>query len=116
MKHLTTSLIVGACLLVSSAGVVFATDPHKLTGAAPTGQTGTTGQGTGQMPGVASCGGSVTVGGITFTESPPNGTVGSNPNSPFFGGKTYAGAGVGSPTNTHANSQYDNACLQTTVP
>jgi hypothetical protein len=115
MKHLTTSLIIGACLLVSSAGVVFATDAHRITGAAPTGQTGTTGP-AGSTPGVASCGSLVTVGGITFTESPPNGTVGSNPNSPFFGGKTYAGAGVGNLANTHSNSQYDNACLQTTVP
>jgi len=29
MKHVVASLTIGACLLLSSAGVVFAVDPHK---------------------------------------------------------------------------------------
>ena len=34
-KHLIVSLTIGACLLLPSAGVVFATDPHKASPAAP---------------------------------------------------------------------------------
>ena len=119
MKYLISSVTIGACLLLSSAGDVFAQNPHPL---------GTTGQlGTGSTTGIASCGGSQT--------SPP-GQV-SNPttnNSPFPVGSPpavntmgsvskYAGAGSGNygagttgTPNTHANSQYDNACLRHQVP
>jgi len=43
MKHLIVSLTIGTCLLFSSAGVVFANDPHPMTN--PTGQPGTGGRG-----------------------------------------------------------------------
>jgi hypothetical protein len=33
MKHVIASITIGVCLLFPSAGVVFATDPHKFTGA-----------------------------------------------------------------------------------
>ena len=109
MKHLTTSLIIGACLLVSSAGVVFAADAHKVMGTK--GQNGTGGAG------VAGCTG---VGADSAQPSPPGQVGNLNTNSPFptVGGSpnsppNYAGAAAnpGSETNTHANSQYDNACL-----
>ena len=35
MKHVVASLTIGACLLVSSAGVVFAVDAHKAPGGGP---------------------------------------------------------------------------------
>jgi hypothetical protein len=104
MKHVVASLTIGACLLLSSAGVVFADNPHPP---GTSGQLGTTGQGLSQVPGVASCGGS---------QPSPLGQA-NNPdnNSPFPAmGKTpspnYAGTS-GSQSNPHANSQYDNACL-----
>jgi len=104
MKHLTTSLIVGACLLVSSAGVVFATDPHKLVPGS-TGQPGAGGVG-------ISCGGGGT-NGATVTP-PPGQANNSSVNSPFNdASKVYAGAGAGnSGANPKANSQYDVACFQ----
>jgi hypothetical protein len=108
MKHLTTSLIIGACLLVSSAGVVFATDAHKAPGGTK-GQNGTGGSG------VAGCNG-----GSGGAQASPPGQVDSlNTNSPFptagnpFPSKVYAGSGAGnSGANPKANSQYDNACFQ----
>lgn len=109
MKHVVASLTIGACLLLSSPGVVFAANPHPP---GTSGQLGTTGQGLSQTSGVASCGGvqSSPPGqvGNTNTNSPFP-TAGGNPNSP----PNYAGAAAnpGSETNTHANSQYDNACL-----
>jgi hypothetical protein len=110
MKHPTTSLIIGACLLFASAGVVFATDAHKVSGMK--GQNGTTGQGLNQTSGAASCGGA--------QSSPPGQANNPDNNSPFptAGNPSptpnYAGAALnpGSPSNTHANSQYDNACFQ----
>ena len=115
MKHLIVSLTIGACLLLSSAGDVFAQNPHPP---------GTTGQlGTGSTTGIASCGGSQT--------SPPGQTTNTTTHSPFpaSGGAvgssagTYAGSPTGpgnygagttgtANTNTAANSQYDLACLQ----
>jgi hypothetical protein len=114
MKHLTTSLIIGACLLLSSAGVGLAEDPHPFT-------TGTSGTGQpGSNNGIA-CGGMVTIPGTTtmVTLSSTPGKAGSNPNAPFgSSGKKYAGAGAGNsganPT-SHANSTYDVACFQQSV-
>jgi hypothetical protein len=104
MKHLIVSLTIGACLLVSSAGVVFATDPHSLVPDS-TGQPGTGGVG-------ISCGGT----GINGTPTPPSGqTHNSSVNSPFNApSKKYAGAGAGNSgvNSMHANSQYDVACFQ----
>jgi hypothetical protein len=110
MKHLTTSLIIGACLLLSSAGVVFATDPHVAPSANGSGQPGTNGVG-------MSCGGMGTNG--TAVTPPPGQAINSSINSPFKAtSKKYAGAGAGNsganstgPTG-HANSQYDVACFQ----
>jgi hypothetical protein len=111
MKYLISSVTIGACMLLFSAGDVFAHSPPV-----PTGQQGTGGTG------VASCGGS---------QPSPSGQANNTTNSPFPGGandvvnKTgsvskYAGAGTQGnygagttmTTNTAANSQYDVACLQ----
>jgi len=113
MKYLISSITIGACLLLSSAGDVFAVQ-----------------QGTGGT-GVASCGSSITIGLNTFTQASPPGQANNTTNSPFPGPggvvnkngavSKYAGAGSGNygagpipgaTPNTHANSQYDVACLQ----
>ena len=111
MKHLIVSLTIGACLLLPSAGVVFAENPH---GAAATlgvtkGQPGTQ---PGGASGGASCG--------TLTGGAPPGQLGVgglSSNSPFaldaMGlSKNYAGSAGNSGSNAHANSQYDVACFQ----
>ena len=121
MKHVVASLTIGACLLLSSAGVVFAANAHKETTGSGTGAPGIQ-NGTGGT-GVASCGGTQT--------SPPGQTTNTTTHSPFpaSGGAvgssagTYAGSPTGpgnygagttgtANTNTAANSQYDLACLQ----
>ena len=112
MKYLISSITIGACLLLSSAGDVFA------------GQQGTGGTG------VASCGSSITIGLNTFTQASPPGQDNHTSNSPFPGpggvvnptgavskyagaGKGNYGAGQGGGAGTpNANSQYDVACLQ----
>ena len=110
MKYLLTSVTIGACLLLSSAGVVFA------------GQQGTGGTG------VAGCGSGTTANpitqpsplgqqGNTHTKSPfPTSPAGTNSGSAAgkyagMGPNGNYGAGTGTTPNTHANSQYDNACL-----
>jgi hypothetical protein len=127
MKHLTTSLIIGACLLVSSAGVVFADPPpHGSLGphpggnaGLPNGQPGTQPAGTPQTG--ASCG--TLAGGIgppgQAISTSTGSSISSSTNSPFaldaMGmSKNYAGsADAGSSSkNAHANSQYDVACFQ----
>ena len=124
MKHLISSVTIGACLLLSSAGDVFAQtgNPHggpaNLT--ANGGQLGTFGG----ASGVANCGAQSSPPGQgtamdpnTHTNSPfPTGGIGSNPN-PGSAAGNYAGAGSGNygtgnvpgSPNPHANSQYDNA-------
>jgi hypothetical protein len=117
MKHVAASLTIGACLLLSSAGVVFAANPHGGP-AKGAGQLGTGGTG------AAACGPSTTGG---PTQPSPPGQVGNlNTNSPFptsaagpNSPPNYAGAGTGNygagttgVPNPHANSQYDNACFQ----
>jgi hypothetical protein len=54
MKHVVASLTIGACLLLSSAGVVFAVDPHKDAAGVKvaTAQSGTTGLAGMSKPGV----------------------------------------------------------------
>ena len=120
MKYLISSITIGACLLLSSAGDVFA------------GQQGTGGTG------VAGCGGTPGVGpavqpspkgqiGNTTTHSPfpTNGGITGTMTPPMTNPGSAAGTYAGSPTgpgnygagttgvpNTHANSQYDLACLQ----
>ena len=110
MKYLISSITMGACLLLSSAGDVFA------------GQQGTGGTG------VASCGAAGPLPN-TIQASPP-GQDNHTSNSPFPGpggvvnptgavskyagaGKGNYGAGQGGGAGTpNANSQYDVACLQ----
>jgi len=115
MKYLISSITIGACLLLSSAGDVFAVQ-----------------QGTGGT-GVASCGSSITIGLNTFTQASPPGQANNTTtnNSPFPVGvngvvnmngavSKYAGAGKGNygagqgggAGTPNANSQYDVACLQ----
>jgi hypothetical protein len=119
MKHLIPSVTIGACLLLSSAGAVFAANPHggpaKGAGQLGTGGTGAAGCSLAQPspPGQ--------VGNLT-TNSPfptsPGGSPNSQPNysgtgPPIIGGGTgNYGAGTTGVPNTHANSQYDNACLR----
>jgi hypothetical protein len=111
MKHVVASLTIGACLLLSSAGDVFAGNPHPVSPSVGGGQLGTVGSAL--LPGnggTAACAGGGGAGSppgqlVTGAETPTS-------NSPFVTSKTYAGAGVGNPDNSHANSQYDNACLR----
>ena len=116
MKHLIVSLTIGACLLLPSAGVVFAADPHGMAPLSPKGQPGTQ---PGGASGGASCG--------TLTGGAPPGQLagGLASMSPFALDaavpqiqKNYAGTptnpGVlnGAPASPHSNSQYDVACFQ----
>ena len=121
MKHLLSSVTIGACLLLFSAGAVFAANPHGGP-AKGMGQLGTGGTG------AASCG--ATVAGVTQA-SPPGQRGNLTTNSPFptsaagpnsqpnysgtegliGGGTGNYGAGTTGVPNTHANSQYDLACL-----
>jgi hypothetical protein len=117
MKHLITSVTIGACLLLSSAGVVFAAqigNPHGGAVAGAGGQLGT-----GSSTGVAGCGPG---------QPSPSGQALNTTNSPFPAGNPpapnptgavskYAGAGDGSygansPAAPNVNSQYDNACYR----
>jgi hypothetical protein len=109
MKHVTTSLIIGACLLLPSAGVVFAENPHGA--AAGLGVTkGQPGTQPGGASGGASCG--------TLTGGAPPGQLGAgglSSMSPFALDaavpqiqKNYAGTPTNpgnSANNAHANSQ-----------
>ena len=117
MKHLISSVTIGACLLLSSAGEVFAQaatgNPHGSAVMGAGGQLGT-----GSSTGVAGCG--------TGQPSPPGQALNGSNSSPFPGANgmvnptgaasKYAGAGKGSygansPADPNVNSQYDNACL-----
>jgi hypothetical protein len=114
MKHAIASLTIGACMLLSSAGVVFAENPHgAAAGLGVTkGQPGTQPSG---APGGASCG--------TLTGGAPPGQLGAgglSSMSPFALDavglqKNYAGTPTNpgnSASNPNANSQYDVACFQ----
>ena len=116
MKHVLASLTVGACLLLLSASVVFAENPHMGSSKGQPGTTagvncGTTSAGTLATPGNAALSP-----GAPFNEPAPAGT------SPTGGkaGQVYAGSAT-SPTMTNgqassnAVSQYDIACLQVTT-
>jgi hypothetical protein len=103
MKQLLTSLTIGACLVLPSAGVVLAANPHPST---------TTGTGQPGSNNGISC--NVTVG-------PGPGGSANGLGSPFNPSVTppYAG-NPGNPTSApgtnantaHAVSQYDVACFQ----
>ena len=114
MKHLIVSLTIGACLLLSSAGVVFAVDAHKASTSSGTGAPGRNGT-NGSM--VASCGSGGT-GGVG-TQAGPSGQAHNNSaTSPFNSVKVYAGSGAGNSDSAGGvpASQYDNACFQNQVP
>ena len=113
MKHVVASLTIGACLLLPSAGVVFADNPHGA--AAGLGVTkGQPGTQPGGAPGGAACG--------DLSGGAPPGQLagGLSSNSPFALDavglqKNYAGTPTNpgnSASNAHANSQYDVACFQ----
>jgi len=117
MKYVAASLTIGACLLLSSAGVVLAENPHGAAAelGVTKGQPGTQPSG---APGGASCG--------TLTGGAPPGQLGGglSSNSPFALDaigmqKNYAGTPTNpgnSTSNAHANSQYDVACFQHQPP
>jgi hypothetical protein len=110
MKHLTASLAMSACLLLASAGVALAANPHPFT---------TSGKGQPGSNNGISCGGANATsapsgaangGGSPFNPDPtkPNGiTYAGNPGNP-----TAQPGGVGNPL--HSVSQYDVACFQAT--
>ena len=120
MKHLISSVTIGACLLLSSAGHVFAqpatNNPHGSAVAGVGGQLGT-----GSSTGVAGCGfgqpSPLGHQGLNTTNSPfPTGNPPAPPNQTGAVSK-YAGAGDGSygansPAAPNVNSQYDNACYR----
>jgi hypothetical protein len=116
MKYLISSVTIGACLLLSSAGDVFAQNPpfHSVSPSSGGGQLGTVGS---SVPspngGTASCGGT--------QPSPPgqalnnNGTLNSSPFPQGAGGVVNMSGSVSkyaSSSTGHNNSQYDNACLR----
>jgi hypothetical protein len=119
MKYLISSVTIGACLLLSSAGDVFAQNPHPVSPSMGGGQLGTVATGA-PMPngGIASCGGTAPSGGTEF--SPPgqaanNGKLNSSPFPQGMGGVVNTMGSVSkyaSSTTGHNNSQYDNACLR----
>jgi hypothetical protein len=113
MKHLIASLTIGACLLLPSAGVVFAEALHGSLGPHTGGNAGMLNGQPGTGGGGASCVGGGGAG------SPPGQVLSndrsSSTNSPFIVQQSYAGAGAGNPSapdSVHANSQYDVACFQ----
>jgi hypothetical protein len=109
MKHVIASVTIGAWLLLPSAGIVLAADPHTVT--QTKGQPGT-------VNGITCNTGSVGGGpGGSVNAINPSGTNGSpfDPNVP----KTYSGnpgnpTGPGGTANNspHAVSEYDVACFQ----
>jgi hypothetical protein len=118
MKHVLAPLTVAACLLLPSAGVVLAANPHTVTGTS--GQPGTNngitcnsttagGVVIGGGPGgsAAGNGSAFNTGTSTtppFLPTPYAGNPG-NPTNPMA-----PGGGVGNPA--HAVAQYDVACFQ----
>ena len=102
MKHLLTSLTIGACLVLPLGGAVLAADPHKVTGT--TGQPGTTNGITCNVTVGPGPGGSANGLGSPFNPSvtPP---YAGNPGNPTSAPGTNANT-------AHAVSQYDVACFQ----
>jgi hypothetical protein len=111
MKHVVASLTIAACLLLPSAGVVFAENPHGVNGVT-TGRPGTQPSGMGG----ASCGT------LSLATGAPPGQLGggAGSNSGFAldapgstSSKNYAGTAGNSGTAGGAPaSQYDVACFQ----
>ena len=104
MKHVIASLTIGACLVLPSAGVVLAANPHLVTGTKTTGQPGTP---------TITCGNPILgTTGPAIASQPGNLTPASpaaaSPGSPF---SMVAGGGVGG-QNYNPSAQYDVACFQ----
>jgi hypothetical protein len=121
MKHVIASLTIGACLVLPSAGVAFAANPH------PSNPSTNTGTGKGQ-PGANNAAGGVGCE-VTANAGTTPGHASSAPGSPFNepginspsggnAGTHYAGNGANTstPANSAAVSEYDVACLQHSVP
>jgi hypothetical protein len=105
MKHVLASLAIGACLLLPSAGAVFAQT---------TGQPGTN-AGVNCGPIASSL---ATPGNAGSSPGAPFNEPGAHANSPGKAGTVYAGSGAN--LNGHSNqpiatSQYDVACLKVTT-
>jgi hypothetical protein len=112
MKHVLASLTIGASLLIPTAGVVFAENPHMGSSKGQPGTSagvncGTTSTGTLATPGNASLSP-----GAPFNEPPPAGTGAGGKAGTVYAG---SGANTGTPANGAAVSQYDVACLQVTT-
>jgi hypothetical protein len=106
MKQVIASLTIGACLLLPSTGVVFATGQPGTTAGVNCGTTfGTVGL-------LATPGKTATSPGAPFNEPAPVGT-----GSGGKAGQVYAGSGASAstPASPNAVSQYDVACLQVTT-
>jgi hypothetical protein len=104
MKHVLASLTIGACLLLPSTGVVFATGQPGTTAGVNCGMTST---GTLATPGHAALSP-----GAPFNEPPPAGTGKGGKAGTVYAG---SGASTGTPASPNAVSQYDVACLQVTT-
>ena len=100
MKYLVTSVTIGACLLLSSAGDVFAQTNNPHAGAPVAGMGGRLG--TGGNYGLAAC---------NPEPSPPGQAMNPNTKSPFP--TSPSGPNPGSAAGKYnVDSQYDNACLR----
>ena len=104
MKQLLTSLTIGACLVLPSAGVVLAANPHPST----TTGTGQPGSNNGIACNTGSVGGGPG-GSANGLGSPFNPSV----TPPYAGNPGNPTSAPGTNANTaHAVSQYDVACFQ----
>jgi hypothetical protein len=116
MKHVMAAAIIGAILLLPSAGAAFATDLHKmvpsnnLNPGAATAAPGQTGSNV-----LSSCGPTAFFSIGSFNGAPVKSNDGTG--SPFNpdATKSYAGNPGNPATNPNAVSQYDNACAQAAV-
>jgi hypothetical protein len=111
MKHAIASLTLGVCLLLPSAGVLLAANPHTSTlfkGTGPGGQPGTTNGITCNDTVGPGPGGSANGNGSPFNPAvtPP---YAGNPGNPT---NSSNGAVPSVPSNPAAVSQYDVACFQ----
>ena len=107
MKHTIASLTIGACMLLASAGVLMAANPHTVTM--------TNGQ-PGSNNGIT-CGGALPGSPTTTIASVPGHSVGAGtaPGSPYAPGGVAGGKYAGTQPQNSANGQfaeYDVACFQ----
>lgn len=107
MKHVLASLAIGASLLLPTAGVVFAENPHM---GSSKGQPGSPAVACGTAPATVTPGNAAASPGSPFNE--PSATSGGGKAGTVYAG---SGANTGTPASSHAVSQYDVACLQVTT-